>query len=153
MFVFIYFHIFYTYFSIFVIFIFFYIFASLLVFLLDVTLQFFISHLHFSTCIFVDLHICVFLYFHIFIIVYFHIFIQFCFLYFLYFYFNVSMICVSDYLLLHMWLNVCVYLYVNVGMVFFCACILSYLLWQVSHERQGMLTQWPAPNHGLEYTE
>ena len=28
----------------------------------------------------------------------------------------------------------------------FCACILSYLLWWVSHERQGMLTQWPAPD-------
>ena len=38
------------------------------------------------------------------------------------------------------WMSVCD---VNVCNVCFCACILSYLLWLVSHERQAMLTQWP----------
>ena len=76
-----------------------------------------------------------------------YIFIHFCFLNFAFyifhiFCFNFSMICVSDYVLLSMSLNVCVQLYVNVCMVFLCAFILSYSLCQVSHERQEMLSQW-----------
>ena len=48
------------------------------------------------------------------------------------------MIYLSDYVLLQIWLNVCMWFYVNVCMVFLCACMLSYLLWRVSYEREGM---------------
>ena len=90
-------------------------------------------------------HLYIFLhvYLYVFIILYFHIFIHFC---FSFFYFNFSIICVSEYVLLYMWLNVCVGLYVNVCKACLCFCILSYLLWQLPNKRQGMLTQWPAPD-------
>ena len=53
--------------------------------------------------------------------------------------FNFSVVCVGGCVLLCEWLNVCVWSRVGVCMVFLCACVLSYLLWQVSHERRGML--------------
>ena len=68
--------------------------------------------------------------------------IDFC---FFIFYFNFPIICVGDYVLLYMWW-MCVWLYVNVCITCFCACILFYLLWRVSYEMQGILTQWPAPD-------
>ena len=99
-----------------------------------------ISHLYFSTSVFLYIHICIFLYCHFFIIVYFHIFIHFCFcISFIFF-----IICVILYM--NMGLTFCVRLCINVCMVGSCTCILCYLLWRVSYERQGMLTQWPAPD-------
>ena len=90
------------------------------------------SQQYFSTCIFMFPYLCIFIfsYFHNSIFSSFYTFI----------------ICVSDYVLLFMLLNVCVQLYVHVCNICFCACILSYLLWWGSHERQGMLAQWPAPD-------
>ena len=42
--------------------------------------------------------------------------------------------------------HVCVWLYVNVCIIFFCGCMLSYLLRRVSHKRLGILTQCSAPD-------
>ena len=106
----------------------------------------------FLSIIFFYMYICIFPYLYIFTFSYFHnrifsYFQAFLFLYIFHiFYLNFSIIRMSDYEFLYIWLNICVWLYFNVCMACFYACILSYLLWQVSHERQGMLTQWPAPD-------
>ena len=100
---------------------------------------FYISHIYIFLHVYVYISIFVYFIFSYFIIVFsyfhnsfFHTFLVFCILYF-----NFSIICVSDYVLLYMWLNVCVWLYVNVCIACFGACVLSYLLSRLSHERQG----------------
>ena len=62
----------------------------------------------FFTLTFFYMYICIFAYFHIFIFSYVFFYI------FCIFYLNFSIICVSDFVLRYMWLNVCMWLFVNV---------------------------------------
>ena len=39
---------------------------------------------------------------------------------------------------------ICCVFAINECFVCFCACVLSFLLWWVSHERQAILSHWPA---------
>ena len=113
----------------------------LFLYLLSLHTFLYFSHLYFSTCIFVHFHICIFLYFHIFIIIYFRVFIHLCFSYF-YFYFNFSMICVSDHLLLQ-----CMH-----G-IFLCLYIVLLTLTSVWWEEGDAYSMASAWSHGLENIE
>ena len=117
--------------------------------LLDTLLHF--LYLYFSTCIVVHFDICIFLCFHIFIIVYFYIFLHFYFYIFYIFHFNFSIICVSDYVLLYMWLNVCVIIcwcmYVSVLL------IVLHTVAGVSLEAGDVFSMGSTWSHGLDYTE
>ena len=111
-----------------------------LTFPLDVTLQFFHMYIYFPYILFYIFQIDIFLHVHSYIPIFKFSYMFGVFYTFYVFFKNFSIICVSDYKLLFMRLNVCVTLNVNVCMVYLCACIQSYLLWRVSNERQGMLT-------------
>ena len=100
-------------------------------------------------CYFIIIYIYLFFYLYINRFPYFYISMFSCiFLFYIFniFNFNSSIICVSDYVLLYMWLNVCFWLCINLCIAYFCASILSYLLCRASHEKQWMLTQCPAPD-------
>ena len=134
---------FYT-FYIFILSIFIYSFYILYIFHIHVFYMYFCIFPYSYKFIFSYSHSCIFSYFHTVFVFYI-------------FYFDFSIICLSDYVLLYIWLNGCVLSCVNVCIVCFCACIFSYLLRWVSNERQegggeGAYSMARIWSHGLECT-